>query len=247
MQGRRFHNLLAIALTLSALSLGAYAYDKLSKPPEPVAAAGAATPPPTETGVVNAPTKVTPLPPLQSFSEITARPLFSATRRPPVPQKIQRSKPVIASAPASQKAKTGQYTLIGVIIDEKTKAALLRKGRKGEPTQVKIGQNLDGWTVEDIVAGSVKLRQGEVVDLVLLRDNVLSRGERRKLKHLQGRAARKKNLARKKLLSRKARRMRSNLNRLEQSRRGFVPGKPVKGGRAAPRRRIAAPPNMKVK
>lgn len=247
MQGRRFHNLLAIVLTLSGLSLGAYAYDKLSTPPERVAPPAVVTPPLTATRVVDASTKATPLPPLQSFSEITTRPLFSATRRPPVPRKVQRPKPIIASAPTPSKIETGQYTVMGIIIDEKTKAALMRKGRKGALMRVRIGQKLDGWTVEDIVAESVKLRQGEVVDLVLLRDNVLSRAEMRRLKRFKRRADRRKKAARNNLQRRNAGQRLFNPKRLKRPKRAIAPGRPVIGGRAVPRRRLTVPPRIKVK
>lgn len=199
MQGRRFHNLLSFILLLSGLSIGVHAFDRLSAPSETVAPRAFTASPPSATLVSNESITVAPLPPLQTFLEIVARPLFSATRRPPAPQKVQKPKPIIASAPTPIRIETGQYTLVGIVIDEDKKAALLRKGRRGELMRVGIGQKLDGWTVDDIVADSVKLRQGDVVDLVLLRDNVLSQAEIKRLQKFKRKNERKRKAAHKRV------------------------------------------------
>ncbi len=247
MQGRHIHNLLAIVLTLSGLSLGAYAYDTLSQPPERVTPPTAVTTPLTGKSVADASMKAPPLAPLQSFAQITARPLFSATRRPPVPRKVQKPKPIIASAPTPVKIETGRYVVMGIVIDENTKAALLRKGSKGALMRVGIGQKLDGWTVEDIVAGSVKLRQGDVVDLVLLRDNIISQTEMRRLKRLKRRPDRKKKVVRINRQRRNASQRLLKFKRLKRSKRAIAPRRAVMGGRAVPRRRLTTAPPVKVK
>ncbi|MCB2099956.1 MAG: hypothetical protein KDE22_03745 [Rhodobacterales bacterium] len=122
--------------------------------------------------------RVKPLPPDSRFAVITNRPVFSPTRRPPEP-KPEPPVPVAKAAPAEPEIETGQYRLIGVIIDEGGSIALVKDKRSPDMLRVSVGDTLAGWTVEKVEADSITLRQDDVVDQVLLRDNIVSPNDRR--------------------------------------------------------------------
>jgi hypothetical protein len=103
-------------------------------------------------------------PPERQFNEITARPLFFPSRRPFVP----------AAAADSQAAPTDDPTsveLIGVLLTESERAALVQP--KGEPAAhwVREQQTVAGWVIEEIGADRVRLRDGDHVEVVKLRSD----------------------------------------------------------------------------
>lgn len=125
-------------------------------------------------------------PPLQNFSEIVARPLFSPGRRPPVPNNAEPP-PKIVAAPATVPT-TGQFRVIGIIIEGDDRRALIKRAQRGEMIQVSEQEQIAGWTVVSIDPESVTFGQLHVTDVVLLRDNVMSQADKAKLqkaKHLQ--------------------------------------------------------------
>lgn len=246
MQVRTIQNLLAVFLTLSGLTLGNYVYDRYANPPERAASPAAASAPLTGPVVADssAKTKTVRLPALRNFAEISDRPLFSATRRPP--QRAQRSSPVVASAEVPNRASSGQYTVMGIMIEKDMKSALLRKGRNGEFLRVKVGQKLDGWTIDDIKVGSVQLRQGELLEVVMIRDNVLSPAELNRLKQLKRKASRRKK-ARRNLLRKNADRKALQPKRLARKKVAVAPKKPATSGRKKPTRRSKPPKRRNIK
>jgi hypothetical protein len=92
------------------------------------------------------------LPPLTSFSAIVERPLFSPSRRPP-PGANATAGPLVAS----------RYRLLGVLATGPKKRAFLADGARR--IDVAEGERLDGWTVKQIGADSVRLTSpdGEAV------------------------------------------------------------------------------------
>jgi hypothetical protein len=86
------------------------------------------------------------MPPLNSFAEVVARPLFSPTRRPPA---------------ASTGARPANFTLVGIVISPQERHALLAHGLPSKVDRVTEGQSLDGWTVKSIGDNGITLVQGE--------------------------------------------------------------------------------------
>ena len=105
------------------------------------------------------------MPPLETFSETLARPLFMATRRPPEPQ----PEPVEEEperAPA--KPKPVPVTLSGIVVSPTERQALLGSQRSKELIWVTEGQVIDGWTVRSILPDRVILhRRGVTAELEL--------------------------------------------------------------------------------
>jgi hypothetical protein len=80
------------------------------------------------------------MPPLVSFAEVVNRPLFSQTRRP-APK---------ALAPGNEQSLP--YTLVGVVITAHERHALIAHGTPPRLERLTEGQDLEGWTIEQILA-----------------------------------------------------------------------------------------------
>jgi len=100
-------------------------------------------------------------PPRDEIDEIAARPLFSPSRRPfalaeeePEPAPVRSLPPV---------------TLIGVLLTEQQRTALLQAVGHGDPGWVREGNRIQGWRVERIEQSRVHLRAGDRVETVELR------------------------------------------------------------------------------
>ncbi|MGK9235958.1 hypothetical protein KXS07_29590, partial [Inquilinus limosus] len=93
-------------------------------------------------------------PELSALTETVARPLFSPTRRgpqpPPPPAEAPPPPPPAAAPPPS-------VTLQGVILAGDSTVALLRRDDTGEIVTARTGDDLSGWRIDRIEAGSVTL------------------------------------------------------------------------------------------
>ena len=78
------------------------------------------------------------MPPLRNFAGVLSRPLFSETRRPPL-------QPVVAAD-----TRATNFTLVGTILSAKDRHALIEHGQPPHIDRVGVGQDVDGWTVEQI-------------------------------------------------------------------------------------------------
>jgi hypothetical protein len=85
------------------------------------------------------------LPPLNTYAEVTQRPLFAETRRPA---------PGSAVDPAA-----ASFTLVAIIISGDDRHALLAHGQPPQTERIVEGQSVDGWTVESILSDRVVLRR----------------------------------------------------------------------------------------
>ncbi len=103
------------------------------------------------------------MPPLEVYSEIVARPLFSPLRRPPPPEKVDSE---------TGDVKPSLFVLTGVIISAGGRMALLRRANVAGIIQISEGQEIDGWRVEAIKPDRVILRRGGIVEEVTLQDKV---------------------------------------------------------------------------
>lgn len=94
------------------------------------------------------PAPVFAMPPLSSFADVLARPLFSETRR----------RPKVSSSPDGKPA---DFTLVGIVISPTERHALLSHGTPARLEHLAVGQSIDGWTVTAIEPSRVLLAQGD--------------------------------------------------------------------------------------
>lgn len=99
--------------------------------------------------------------PLDAFSEVIERPLFRPDRRPA---------PVVVDAAKADGTSRQGYALLGVVIDDDMRMALLRPKGAKRTLRILEGQQIDGWTVEDVRPDRVVMRRGGVSEEVRLRD-----------------------------------------------------------------------------
>jgi hypothetical protein len=104
----------------------------------------------------------------QEFDAIANRPLFSATRRPFVPVAVEEDLPEPAAGPEA----TGPgIELVGVLLSDSQRAALLAPVGGGQPLWLYEGQAMDGWVIEGIQADRATLRQGKRASVLELRSD----------------------------------------------------------------------------
>lgn len=115
-------------------------------------------------------------PPRQLFAEIAARPLFSATRRPFVPESGAAANPQDANI---------AIELVGTLLTEQGRAALLQP--QGDNARwVLAGEQIAGWQVVTIERDQVRLRLDEEAKTLELRSDLVQpapppdRAERRR-------------------------------------------------------------------
>ncbi|HET6519301.1 MAG TPA: hypothetical protein VFG47_05715 [Geminicoccaceae bacterium] len=144
-------------LLTACIGLATVIYFELDEPPLSGVAqsrpAGAAVAEATAPAAERPPEIGFDMPPLAVFSEITARPLFSPTRRPPPPPE---------EAPAAEEApvERGQFALRGVALAGDRRVALLQRRATGELVRALEGQSVDGWRVAGITATEAVLESG---------------------------------------------------------------------------------------
>jgi hypothetical protein len=104
-------------------------------------------------------------PPQRQFNEISTRPLFFPSRRPFAPSTVE------AEAQAAAVADPAALELIGVLLTDRERAALLQPAGQPGAQWVREQQAVAGWLVEEITADRVRLRDGDRVEVVELRDD----------------------------------------------------------------------------
>lgn len=104
---------------------------------------------------VSAPTPSRPpqMAPLSGYSEITKRPLFSETRRPPQPEPPPK--------PVAKPRSPANFTLVGIIQTPEKKSALMKSPTRPMARLISEGQKIEHWKVEKIGDGGVLLQAGE--------------------------------------------------------------------------------------
>jgi hypothetical protein len=110
----------------------------------------------TETGAKAAGTgsglKVVSIPPLPTYRELLARPLFMQTRRPAPRQ---------ASGGATQRVDPNtKWKLTGVIVAGEDSHVFVQGIRDATIRRLVAGQVLDGWVISEIAPGYVTLTSG---------------------------------------------------------------------------------------
>ncbi len=161
---RRF----ALPLFLLCLALGYLIYLEIGSPPEALRA-GPADPPPAEEIAALPSQPSFAMAPIESFSEIVTRPLFSELRRPPIPDAEPGGEPEPIAVPKVQR---GLFVLVGVVITGQTRLAIVRNRKANEVVRLERGARIEGWTVESIEPDRVVFRQGAEIDEVNLDDSL---------------------------------------------------------------------------
>jgi hypothetical protein len=129
-------------------------------------AAEAAVPPSLTTTAKNedlpSPTRSV-LPPLQSFSEVSERPLFARSRRPSPPPSPDALKPITT------------LVLAGVILLKDERIAIVAHGLPPVLARLTEGQEVDGWTVVAIHPDHIVVAHGSTEQEIKLLDKTTKR------------------------------------------------------------------------
>jgi hypothetical protein len=96
--------------------------------------------------------------PADSMDETLARPLFSPNRRPSAdsPPEVATVAPNLR--PNSRAA--ARLRLVGVVMADDVKFALLHDAQTGKTTRLEAGEEFDGWELDSLDAGTVILKRG---------------------------------------------------------------------------------------
>lgn len=103
-------------------------------------------------------------PPPQRFDEISARPLFVATRRPYEPP----AEAEVEAPPPLEVAPTALH-LIGVVLTEQDRSALVRPDGGDRAIWVREGDRLEGWVIGEIARDRVQLQHDDLIETIALR------------------------------------------------------------------------------
>ena len=111
--------------------------------------------------------------PLSALSATRDRPLFSASRRPPIV-----ALPIVAPPPQKQEAlappppERPLLTLIGTIVSPEASVAMLQGSNTEAISRLRVGQENDGWQVRGIGLRSIVVKKGpQSIELDLPRPN----------------------------------------------------------------------------
>lgn len=112
------------------------------------------------------------MPPKNAFKQLATRPPFSPTRRPPrakppepAPEPVAQKPQPVALEPEVAKP---QITLVGILINQQKRFAMVRKPGVEELLRLGNGEHLDGWRVEGVLPDRLLLsHQGKLLEFEL--------------------------------------------------------------------------------
>lgn len=99
--------------------------------------------------------------PIEQYNEITTRPLFAPDRKPyvPIPSQTETKKlQVKKNTPVTKLP--NQLLLTGIVISPELQLAILQSGKTKSLQRVKLGESIDGWTLDEIHNRYVILKNG---------------------------------------------------------------------------------------
>ncbi len=105
-------------------------------------------------------------PPLDLLDEIIGRPLFSASRRPE--EAVIEERKVEVASPT----RTFSFELVGTMLSGSSRVVLLSHPEKGL-LRLRKGQTVEGWEVGKIDHNMVELQNGDEVERLKLRTDLL--------------------------------------------------------------------------
>ena len=103
------------------------------------------------------------LPPPETYSEVSERPLFLRSRRPVPPEEE-----IVEETPVETSRAT--FVLSGVVVSDTQRLALLQEQKSPKIVRIEEGQEYQGWTVEAIHPNRVVMRRGQEVAEIVLED-----------------------------------------------------------------------------
>lgn len=109
------------------------------------------------------------LPTIRTFDAINDRPIFSPDRKAIAPAAVATS----AAPPPPPSA-----ALVGVILDNQTRLALMKSSAAPLETAYAVGAMVDGWQVSEIDRDKVVLRSGLTTDEIKLEANRAAKSDR---------------------------------------------------------------------
>lgn len=155
-------------LGLACLGLVGLIYRELDRPQIESEAMAASAPAPVASSASTAAIPRFTMPPLRDYAEVAARPLFSETRRPVAPD-----------TPRGPVAPPASFTLIGIVVSERDRHALIEHGQPPRIERVAEGQQLDGWTIDRILPGKILVRNGNTQEEIKPKDKPPSASQQR--------------------------------------------------------------------
>ena len=99
------------------------------------------------------------LPPMSAYAEVTERPLFSPSRQPAPPAAAQ-----------DDLGNSSSFTLLGIVITQGERIALIRHGQPAIVARLKEGQAVEGWRLQAIEADRVILEHAGTQQPLKLKD-----------------------------------------------------------------------------
>jgi hypothetical protein len=99
--------------------------------------------------------------PLSTLAATRDRPLFSASRRPPIVAVPFVAPPPQKEALAPPPPDRPLLTLIGTIVSPKATIAMLQGSNADSVLRLRVGQENDGWRVQGISLRSIVVEKGE--------------------------------------------------------------------------------------
>jgi general secretion pathway protein N len=136
----------------------------------PKAAPGPELPPAGDSAVANEPEAGNPLwgIPLRSLQEARERPLFSPSRRPPLPAKTTAPPPQAAKAVAVRQPDEPELNLLGVIIGSSEGYAVFLNNATHAVIRLKTGEDEDGWILRSVAEREAVLEKNHRTAIVRL-------------------------------------------------------------------------------
>jgi general secretion pathway protein N len=111
--------------------------------------------------------------PLSSLSATRDRPLFSASRRPPIVNAPGTPAPQKQEALAPPSPERPLLTLVGTIVSPKASVAMVQGSSTDVISRLRLGEKNDGWRVQRISLRSIVVQKGaQSVQLDLPRPNI---------------------------------------------------------------------------
>jgi hypothetical protein len=110
-------------------------------------------------------------PPLDSYTAIVERPLFSPLRRPasvpsagvePAPELDVQPDPIEEEPPVGEPLAEPNLRLVGTLVDAQGRAlAIVEQAGATSRTTLALGDSVDGWRLESVGNGSIEIRSGD--------------------------------------------------------------------------------------
>ena len=101
--------------------------------------------------------------PLSALSDTRSRPLFSSTRRPgPI------ATDPIEDTPIAETTHTSEIALIGTLLKRSEERALLGSSEVPSGEWINIGDNFEGWILEEVKYDHVVLQADDVTETLTL-------------------------------------------------------------------------------